>query len=255
MEEIQVITAWKAKKQKNASVNSHSHYYHELVYYSYGEGTSTINGKVFSFSGSCFVVIPKMVAHQEFHNSDTEVICIGFLSSEDLQIGFFPDASHTFLRIFNDILREVSTQPFGYKKMLEIKLNELLLNADRAMNSVSETKNFEYAINYIRENFHERIDLSDCAKQLNLSYDYFQHKFKTVTGYSPKQFLTEQRLLAGKEMLEKGNCNCTEIAYQTGFCTCAQFSAMYKKRFGITPVQYKKAYSAKRLLQNSENLP
>ena len=126
--------------------------------------------------------------------------------------------------------------------MLVIKLNELILNIIRIENTIIDTKNFEYIINYIRENFHEHINLSDCAKQLNISYDYFQHKFKALTGYSPQHFLMEQRLLASKEMLKKGAYNCTEIAYLCGFCTSSQFSAMFKKRYSITPMQFKKQH-------------
>jgi len=82
--------------------------------------------------------------------------------------------------------------------------------------------------------------LSDCAKQLNLSYDYFQHKFKAITGCSPQQFLIKQRLKASKKLLKEGELNCTEIAFRCGFSTSAQYSALFKKEYGSSPLQYQK---------------
>ena len=141
------------------------------------------------------------------------------------------------------MLSEVKNQKYGYADMLRIKLHELLLYISRNEINTSSTKDFTYIINYIKENFHDNITLSDCAKQLNLSYDYFQHKFKMITGFSPQQFLIEQRLLASEKMLKENKHSCTEIAYRCGFCTSAQYSTLFKKKYGTTPLQYKKRHT------------
>ena len=245
MQNLQLISAWKATKTKNTYINYHSHEYYELVYYLSGSGKTEIGGKMFKFSDNSFALIPGNTEHDELHDSDSEVICLMFSGIKDLQLGFFKDYSHTISKILNALLYEVNEQTYGYKEMLVIKLNELMLNISRIENTIIDTKNFEYIINYIRENFHEHINLSDCAKQLNISYDYFQHKFKAITGYSPQQFLMEQRLLACKKMLKESNYNCTEIAYRCGFCTSAQFSAMFKKRYGTTPWRFKRQHMQK----------
>ena len=105
---------------------------------------------------------------------------------------------------------------------------------------MKDYKNFDYIIHYIKENFHEKIILADCARQLNLSYDYFQHKFKALTGFSPRQFLLMQRLAASEKMLAAGNLSCTKIAYLCGFSSSAQYSAIFKREYGLTPLQFRK---------------
>lgn len=245
MQNLQLISAWKATKTKSTYINYHSHEYYELVYYLSGSGKTEIGGKMFPFSDNSFALIPGNTEHDELHDSDSEVICLIFSGIDDLQLGFFKDYSHTIYKILNELLYEVNKQTYGYKEMLVIKLNELMLNIIRIENNINDTKNFEYIINYLRENFYEHINLLDCAKQLNISYDYFQHKFKAITGYSPQQFLMEQRLLACKKLLKESDYNCTEIAYRCGFCTSAQFSGMFKKRYGITPLQFKKQHIEK----------
>lgn len=244
MMDLQFVSIWEAKRNKNLYVNHHSHTYHELVYYSSGSGETEIDGNVYPFSDHCFALIPCHTEHDETHLASSEVICLGFYTADDLPFGFFLDSNNTIFKILKELLSEVRCQKFGYKDMLTIKLHELLLYLLRMENNTASTKDFAYIISYIRENFHEHIHLSDCARQLNISYDYFQHKFKAITGHSPQQFLMEQRLLACLEMLKKSNLNCTEIAYRCGFCTSAQFSALFKKKYGITPLQYKKQYKA-----------
>ena len=241
MRKLSLISIWQAKRKQFTHINSHFHNYHELVYYSSGGGETEIGGKTFNFSKGHFAIIPPETDHSEIHHADSEVICLMFSGIDDLPTGYFKDTSHKISKVLNEILTEVNQQFSDYEEMLVLKLNELVLNISRIVNDINPTKSFEYIINYLRTNFHERINLCECAKQLNISYDYFQHKFKTLTGLSPQQFLMEQRLTAAKQLLKKGNLNCTEIALRCGFCTSAQFSALFKKKYGITPLQYKKA--------------
>ena len=239
MEDMRLISIWRRKRNKNQEIKFHSHKYHELVYYVSGKGETNIGGKCFNFSGHNFAVIPPNVEHNEFHFTDSEIICIEFKNPNNVPLNFLSDRKHMIYEVLNQILNESVEQKYGYEKMITIQLNSLLLHIDRIQNTTSVTKDFSYIINYLRENFHENIKLSDCAKELNISYDYFQHKFKSITGFSPRQFLIEQRLLAAEKMLLNGSYSCTEIAYRCGFCTSAQFSAIFKNKHGISPLQYK----------------
>ena len=243
MLDLQLISIWTAPKAQDTYVNYHAHKYHELVYYLLGNGETTIDEQVHAFSDSCFALIPPFVCHDEYHRSDSEVICLEFSGTIDLSQGVHLDSLGTVHRILRDLLNEAKNQHYGYKDMIAVKLNELCLHLRRSENIASDEKNFEYIINYIKENYHEKIILSDCAKQLNISYDYFQHKFKKLTGYSPQQFLIRQRLSASEAMLKTGKISCTEIAYRCGFSTSAQYSALFKKEYGMPPLQFQKRQS------------
>ena len=240
MLDMHLVSIWKAQKAQGTYVNYHTHKYHELVYYLYGNGETTVDEQRYNFADNCFAVIPPLVCHDELHSSDSELICLEFSGASDLSKGVYADTLGTVHRILRDLLYEAKNQHFGFKDMITAKLNELYLHLMRNENNVSDEKNFEYIINYIKENYHEKIILSDCAKQLNISYDYFQHKFKRLTGYSPQQFLIRQRLSASEAMLKAGNLSCTEIAYRCGFSTSAQYSALFKKEYGMPPLQFQK---------------
>lgn len=240
MEDVGLISIWRARRAEKMYVNFHGHNYYELVYYQRGNGKTTVGNSTYTYSENCFVIIPPHVQHDESHDSDTEVICLEFSSVPALKQRLYEDPRNTVYRILKELLSEVKHQEYGYQEMIAVKLNELYLHILRDENVAADEKNFEYMINYLKENYHEKIILSDCAKQLNLSYDYFQHTFKKLTGYSPQQFLIHQRLRAAEKILESGNVSCTEIAYRCGFSTSAQFSALFKREYGQSPLQYHK---------------
>lgn len=241
METVQLVSVWTAERAKGLSVQLHAHNYYELVYYTKGTGTTDVGSMSYTFQPNTFMLIPPGLSHNEVHISGGEVICLGFLSAEALPRKLLTDPTLEIFNVLQDILQEASTQSFGYKALITAKLTELSIRILRQQKAVpANTKNFEYIIRYIAENYHEKILLSDCARQLNISYDYFQHRFKELTGYSPQTFLLQQRLNGAKQMLQQGNHSCTEIAYRCGFSTSAQFSMQFKRTFGISPLQYRK---------------
>ena len=242
MKKYVLHSIWESNRAGGTYVYPNAHNFYELVYYPHGSGVATIDGVQYHFSPHTFVVIPPNVTHDETRHADCTILCLSFsCEGVSLKVGHYVDESKKVYKVLKEILKETINQAYGYQEMIATKLAELLLHVARLQNSnASSSKNFEYIINYLKENYYEKIQLTDCANQLNISYDYFQHKFKELTGKSPQKFLLEQRLNAAKELLFYGGYNCTEIAYRCGFSTSAQFSMLFKRHYGISPQQYKK---------------
>jgi AraC-like DNA-binding protein len=239
MKETTLISIWRAEKCSGVYIGHHSHQYHELVYYPRGRGTTEIGNVTYSFADGCFAMISPGISHNESHHASGEVICLEFVGDSELIQGLYRDTDGKVYRTLREILDEVRLQDAEYREMISAKMCELMVHIHRICGSVAEEKSFEYIINYLRENYHEKIILSDCARQIDLSYDYFQHKFKSITGMSPQQYLVEQRLIAAESMIRQGSYNCTEIAFRCGFSTSAQFSALFKRRYGLSPLAYR----------------
>ncbi len=242
MPNIQFSSIWTAQKQPHSAVGFHEHNYYELVYYRHGGGKTVIGGQTYVFENNSFAVIPPHIRHNEYHDFAGEVICLGFGGSFDATDRLYQDSLGHIARILESLLKEAKEQTYGYQEMIAAKLNELCLLILRSEKTSGDEKNLAYIVNYLKENYHEKILLSQCAKQLNISYDYFQHKFKAVTGLSPRQFLIEQRLNASEKLLLSDDLSCTEIAYQCGFSTSAQYSALFKRKYGKTPMEFRKQH-------------
>ncbi len=99
---------------------------------------------------------------------------------------------------------------------------------------------------FIEQNYPRDITVEACADRANVSYSYFSRKFKAITGKSFKQYLTDVRLdHAEKELCSTDN-PITQVATNCGFNSMAYFSAVYKKRSGMTPSEAREKLSPKK---------
>lgn len=247
MKNVELVTAWEINRKGGTRVFPHEHEYYELVYYCNGDGMSTVEKDGYKIASNVCVVIPPHKQHEEYHLKDGRIFCVGFYYDDSINAGMYADDHSELYSIVQSIVTEIMNQPPRYREMVELKLYELLLQLFRLQKAPPKpsTKNFEYAVSYIAQNYHEKIILQDIAKQLHLSYDFFQHRFKELMGESPQQFLIRKRLESADRMLMEENMSITEIAQRCGFSNSAQFSAMYKKSRKITPSEMKKKVGIK----------
>ena len=96
-------------------------------------------------------------------------------------------------------------------------------------------------LDYGTSSTNQKINFGQLAKISGYNYDYFRHIFKQRFGISPQDYLIEVRLENAKRLLKGTKLTCTEIAYNCGFSSSAQMSLLFKRKFGVSPLAYKKA--------------
>lgn len=80
----------------------------------------------------------------------------------------------------------------------------------------------------------------DIARELGVGYSRFRQAFRKATGLSPAQYIL-QALIGKSKGLLAGDLPISEIAYSLGFENPAQFSALFRKKEGISPQAYRKS--------------
>jgi len=93
------------------------------------------------------------------------------------------------------------------------------------------------AIKYIQENIKQPICISQLAYDLNMSDGNFSNYFKKIMGITPREYITNLKLIKAKEMLNTQNV--TEVAYDLGYFNISHFILLFKNKYGITPKQFK----------------
>ena len=88
---------------------------------------------------------------------------------------------------------------------------------------------------FIDEDVSRKVDIETLAKEAALSKFHFLRCFKNTFGLSPYQYVLKKRLEKSMELLSKGNCKVTEVAYQVGFNDIYSFSKSFKKYFNACP--------------------
>lgn len=128
---------------------------------------------------------------------------------------------------------------------------QILLRAVRAYDTAGEQKQFptrdmkayryRLAMEYMYSNYDGTITLEDVADKLNLSTRHIQRLFKELHhGHTFSRILEDIRLaVVCRELLESEQ-SVEKIAKLAGFAGGNYLHAVFRKKYGITPSEYRK---------------
>lgn len=105
----------------------------------------------------------------------------------------------------------------------------------------SAKNRLEPAFKYIEQNIGSVIRISDLERLLNFSKEHIIRLFKTETGRTPAEYITDFKIKKAMEMLKDNTLSITDISKNLGFANPSHFSKSFKTRLKITPMQYKKS--------------
>lgn len=103
-------------------------------------------------------------------------------------------------------------------------------------------KRIDNVISYIHENPVKNLSNDEYAKMSGLSKAHFIHKFTSKTGLSPQKYRTYILLDKSISLLEETDMMIYEIADMLGIEDSLYFCRLFKKRFKISPSQYRKRF-------------
>ena len=92
----------------------------------------------------------------------------------------------------------------------------------------------------IRVDYAKDLDVGTLANEAAMSASAFHHAFKTVTGFSPIQYIKATRLQHAHERIKLNDLGVAEAAYQVGYASTSQFSREFKRMFGYPPADAKR---------------
>ena len=115
-----------------------------------------------------------------------------------------------------------------------------VLNAVKTSQKAQEMDEIAAAMHHLENNYFHAIDVQSLASQFGFSRAYFSTLFVKRTGETPYDYLTKIRIERAKEYLKQGQHSIEEIAYSVGFSSPQRFSEAFKKRVGVSPLQYRK---------------
>lgn len=96
------------------------------------------------------------------------------------------------------------------------------------------------AIRYLNANYHKDVKLSHLADLCDLSPSYFSRLFNQSTGKSVKEYAKDLRLQRACELLASTDRTVVNVACEVGYVDCGYFCKLFKKEFGVTPLDYRK---------------
>ena len=104
-------------------------------------------------------------------------------------------------------------------------------------------------IDYIERNLSRNVKVSEIAQVFGYNEKYLSHRFQQLTGISLKQYIIKIKIDSANFMLSDTNKSITDIATELGFSDSHNFARAYKKSTGLTPSEYRNAFSKRLLFQ------
>ena len=99
------------------------------------------------------------------------------------------------------------------------------------------------AIEFIKENYNQKVSIDRLAGMVNLSTRQFERRFKDTFKTTAHQYILKLRILKSCDMLLKENMSIADISLEVGFYDQSAYTKHFSKFMGLTPFQYQKKNS------------
>ncbi len=132
---------------------------------------------------------------------------------------------------FNILINQLFLELLNIFKKGEVELDESLIVNKRTV---------AIFLNYLLTNFERQWTLDDMAEYCGLGITSLSKYCKQLTNMTPVNYLIKIRLEAAAKILEKNSSkNVSEVCYDCGFSSTQYFATVFKKRYKVTPSDYK----------------
>ena len=97
------------------------------------------------------------------------------------------------------------------------------------------------ALKYVTERYKKPIRLDTLADLCDVSKSYFCRMFKETVGVGVGEYVIRLRMEEACRLLETTDMTVVAVAVDVGYVDCGYFNKLFKKRFGLTPLEYRAA--------------
>jgi AraC family transcriptional regulator of arabinose operon len=122
---------------------------------------------------------------------------------------------------------------------LAIESREFGQDGTRQREDLSPDDYVAYAARYIQANY-ANIRISDVASYIGINRTYLTTLFKKKMLMSPQEFLMHVRMDRSRSLLRHTDIPVSAVAKEVGYDDQLAFSKIFKKKFGLSPAQFRK---------------
>ena len=95
------------------------------------------------------------------------------------------------------------------------------------------------AMDYISMNYSQKLTLTKSSEQLCITPNYLSELFKKHTGQNVSEYIIDYRLEKACQFLKNPQLRIGEVSEKVGINDVRYFSSMFKKKYNLTPTEYR----------------
>lgn len=158
---------------------------------------------------------------------------------------YYPEVAACINQI--DVMCASSNRPWGYQLSVKAYLLQMFFliftNNQYQQTNPRNLKNLDKIktiLSYVQTYYATPISIEEIANECFYSKSHFMKFFKEAMGVSFVQYLNDYRLNIAAKMLKETTGSILEIAGSTGFDNLSYFNRVFKRKYGVSPSQYRK---------------
>jgi AraC-like DNA-binding protein len=146
-----------------------------------------------------------------------------------------------------DVLLDLMIQEL-IVRLLQTKAKSLIITDE---NQIFSDTRIGTVIKYIKDNLTNKdISVDVLAKKAYMSTSHFHKQFKNTLGVSPIDYINSEKIKFSKTLIkESKDFRMSDIAFKSGFNNTSYFNRQFKKMELMTPQQFKKSVSSRKVLK------
>lgn len=221
-----------------------------------------------------FVFSPSIISF-ELPDSSQNLLTRPLISRELSFPGFFPGSHPAFPEILEEFqkIRRIfcQDQPGGQDQYTvssvpaQLRTKAALLNilscleehhllSSKKPDSNHSIEALKTVMTYIKENYQEKIYISDLALLVNMNEQYFCRFFKKALGKTPIEYINDFRIRQAVLLMQETELPVMNVCLECGFNNLGHFMKEFKKSTQLTPLQLRKKY-VESLHSQNVNIP
>lgn len=162
-----------------------------------------------------------------------------------LSWGAQPDLKKLEIAYFNT--RVLSSAQYGaLVRLLAAFATQLAAGANAlSLHSNSpEPQALADAREFIEQNSHEDLRLSQVAEAVHMSASYFSERFKETTGINFVEYVARTRVEEARTLLQNPQRRISEVAFHVGFQSLSQFNRSFRAYCGQSPREFRETLTS-----------
>ena len=187
---------------------------------------------------------------KQYNTADTNILELFEPRDENFINKLSLDAEQMLelVNLFKSAIYYHENKVYGSDIYVRIKLSEILLLVSSFYRSVSgerkwyvtpQYERIKPILKYIDANLAKKILLDDLADRFFISKYYLCNIFKSTTGFTVNEYITNKRIFKSRDLLLKG-IDISTVGHMVGYTNDSHFIRNFKRLVGQTPKQYAK---------------
>lgn len=241
----------------------HTHTYCEMTLYFPFDGSVAVNNRDICMDQITAILVKPFDFHKIEVRDDCGARFVKILFDEScLANGNVPETSFV-IKIpsrsdFLTALFEEACANRGEKAYLKALINTIvcrIMMCGKRVNSAPGSgaqKLAAEAIKTVNADFCSAVTLQSVAKRLYITPQYLSQIFKAEAGIGFAEYVALLRLEKAAAMLCGTTESVTEICYMCGYKNLSHFLRSFKKKYGLSPKQYRKDMKCRREIKSAD---